>query len=83
MLMVKVPDVMLGAPLVPPVAKKVTWYVPLLAEVGVSVTLHSSSYSSAVPEPEVAVVQAGELVRDVASAEPAGREPELTVIDDG
>jgi len=79
--MVRVPDVMLGPPLLPPAAKKVAWYVPLLRGRGV-VILHSSSYSSAVPEPEVAVVHAGELLREVASEEP-GREPELTVMEDG
>ncbi len=58
--------------------------MPLSAEtVGVSVIMHSVSYSSAVPEPEVACVQAGELEVDVASCASEGIEPELMVMELG
>ena len=43
--------------------------------VGVSVTGHSNSYSSVMPEPEVAVVQAGVLVKEVASLASEGSDP--------
>jgi hypothetical protein len=80
MLIVNVPDVALGAPLLPPVAKNVAWYVPMSLAVGVSVILHSSSYSVEVPEPVVAWVQPGVVVGSEASE---GRAPEATVMDVG
>jgi hypothetical protein len=83
MVMVSVPETVLGAPLAPPVAKNVAWYVPLSAVTGVSVIAHSSSYSSDVPLPDVAVVQAGELERDVASFASLGKLPEFRVMEAG
>ena len=57
--------------------------MPLSAAVGVSLILHSSSYSVAIPEPEVAVVQAGVLVSDVAKVASEGRVPDATVMEAG
>ncbi len=55
----------------------------LSLDVGVSVILHSSSYSSAVPVPVVAVVQAGLLDNEVAYVASEGRVPECNVMDAG